>query len=209
MCVVLLLASVRGKQYDIINALSFSAILILVLNPFALFSVGFQLSVMAVLFIALLSKPLEKLFSKKMPRAVASALSATLAAQLGTLPIILKFYPEYSVLSILANLIVVPIASLGFEAVIVCLLIILVIPTAGLVLKVPEMIYFAVVKVSELVSHSAFLVGLSVDWVGYLTILTASSVASHFVFVNRRVKWFSVMVILVVILLSVGVMLAT
>ena len=205
MCVVFLIASVRGKQYDLINSLSLCAILILSINPFALFSVGFQLSVVAVLFISMLAKSLSKVFSKFLPGRLGSALAVTLSAQIGTLPIIVNFYSDYSLLSVLANLLIVPLASIGFEIMFACFIIIAIFPMLGFILRIPEMVYFVVVEVSKFVSLSGFLIGLQINVVGYVTIFAISLLASHYVFVNKRIKSFCVLIGLIVLLLSLGV----
>jgi len=204
MTMIILLSSTRGKQYDILNALSVGIIVILCINSAALFSLGFQLSVLAVFFIALLTKPIERFLSKFLPSGIASALGATIAAQVGTLPIILNIYGEYSLLSILANLIIVPIAGVAFEILVLFMLIIAILPGVSLVLKVPQLLFQIIIWLANLVASSKFLVGLTIDAFGMTVIIFASYVASHYVFVRKSVKIACIAAILLVLLSAVG-----
>lgn len=69
MCAVATIAQTFFVKYDALNSLSISAVIILILNPLTLFSVGFQLSFTAVASIIFLSKNIVRPF-KKLPRKV-------------------------------------------------------------------------------------------------------------------------------------------
>lgn len=107
---VLLFCSAAGFRYDLLNSLSLAATIILLFNPYRLFDVSFLLSFSAVLGIACLpnihikNKLLSKLYS---------SLSVTVGATVFTLPLSLYFFSATSVVSIIFNLIMVPIASLA------------------------------------------------------------------------------------------------
>ena len=113
MCSVALFARAKGERYDTISATSFAMILILLCSPVQLFSVGFQLSFGVVLGINLLSKPIARLF-KFLPKKLADGLGVVLSAQIVVIPIMLYAFKEFSIISIIANLIFVPIVSVIF-----------------------------------------------------------------------------------------------
>ncbi len=110
---VMLFASLKGSRYDSLTALSFAGILILMFSPVQLFCVGFQLSFMVVLGIIVLSKPTAKLF-KFLPRKIAISLGTVISAQIFSMPICLYAFGKFSTISVLINLIFMPIVSFIF-----------------------------------------------------------------------------------------------
>ncbi len=110
MMVVLLLANLIGKTYDILSALALSALLILLQNPLQLFSVGFLLSYGAVLGITLIYPGFKRIFpyKSKLLDGVLVSLSATLA----TTPAVLYFYYQFPTYGILTNLLILPFISI-------------------------------------------------------------------------------------------------
>ena len=91
------------KNNNSLSSLLISAIIILIRKPYAIFSLGFQLSYMAVLGILLFSKWISrKLFL--FPKFIRSNIVISLSAQIFTLPIIILYFNKVSILSIIANL---------------------------------------------------------------------------------------------------------
>ena len=88
-------------------ALSAAAFVILAVDPAALFDAGFQLSFTATLAILTLTPRIEW-FMTGLPSFAVSALAVTLAAQVGTTPIIAAHFGRLSLISPLANAIVTP-----------------------------------------------------------------------------------------------------
>ncbi len=106
MMVVMLLAKLLGKTYDILSALALSALLILLQNPLQLFSAGFLLSYSAVLGISLLYPGFKRIlpYKSKILDGVLVSMSATLA----TTPAVLYFYYQFPTYGILTNLLILP-----------------------------------------------------------------------------------------------------
>ena len=91
------------KNNNSLSSFLISAIIILIIKPYAIFSLGFQLSYMAVLGILLFSKWINrKLFL--FPKFIRSNIVISLSAQIFTLPIIILYFNKVSILSIIANL---------------------------------------------------------------------------------------------------------
>lgn len=115
---VLLLSVAAERDYDALNALFFSALLLLVLHPLALLDAGFQLSFAATFGIIYLSPKLYALFKSKIEKPsrttvfFAYAACATLSAQLFVTPFILFYFNGISAFSLLTNLIALPFAGL-------------------------------------------------------------------------------------------------
>lgn len=97
-------AQVLGRRYDILSAVSLSAIILILKNPYVIANSGFLLSFMAIAGVAVVTDG----FSVKWLR----WLTGPAAIQLATLPIILCFYYEVPVYSVFLNLLVVPLMSL-------------------------------------------------------------------------------------------------
>mgnify|MGYP000874519902 CR=1 FL=1 len=95
------------RRYDGINSLMMMAFIILLFNPFAIFSISFQLSFVATLSILLLY-PIIKDYLSILPRFLQPLLGVTLAAQLGTIPIMAYHFNQISLISPIANIIIVP-----------------------------------------------------------------------------------------------------
>ncbi|MEG6566162.1 DNA internalization-related competence protein ComEC/Rec2 [Thermoanaerobacterium saccharolyticum] len=112
MACMALIATFVGRENNPINAISFAATMILFFNPLMLFDIGFQLSFVATLSILVLYKPIKGIVKIKNEK-IKEAVSATLAAQIGTVPIIIYFFHSISIISLLPNILIVPIVSVA------------------------------------------------------------------------------------------------
>jgi competence protein ComEC len=107
MIVVVLGGRLVGRRRDQWQGLAFAALVVLALNPFAIFDVGFQLSFCAFAGMVALVGPLERLLHR-FPDSVRANLAVSLAATLGTAPVSFLVFGRTSLISPLANLLVVP-----------------------------------------------------------------------------------------------------
>ncbi len=116
MAVTFLIAKLSSRGTNGINSLAIAALIILLINPNDLFNPGFLLSFSAVisilLFYPILNKKLKNLKLNKFIRNILMFLSVTFVAQLGTLPFTLIYFNKLSVISLLVNLIVIPIIGI-------------------------------------------------------------------------------------------------
>lgn len=115
-----LLAAQLGRKQTGLNTLAIVACVMALFNPNILWDVGFQLSFMATLGLVLYAGPMMELFSRLagrwMPPNTASALAKgageyflfTLAALLTTLPITLYHFQRFSMVTLIANPVVLP-----------------------------------------------------------------------------------------------------
>jgi competence protein ComEC len=161
MVMVFLGAAILNRKADLFNALALAAFLILIFAPYSLFDISFQLSFVAVAcLIFFMPKWLALLPAPRLKRAGGSIREwtlgkideafrgctifflASLNATLGTLPLILLYFNRLSIITLLANLICVPI--LGILAIPVCMFIILAVPfsdgLAEVVIRVSELL---------------------------------------------------------------------
>jgi len=114
MVVVLLLIYLSNRTYNSVNALSIAALILLLINPAEIFNPGFQLSFSAVLSILIVYPILsEKITTKnKVLRYLLLFSAVSFSAQLGTLPFTLIYFHKLSIVSLLANLLVIPIIGI-------------------------------------------------------------------------------------------------
>lgn len=99
------------RTSNIYHSMALSAIIILLCDPNEIYSVGFQLSYIAVFFISWLSPSIYKYMKVKNKRVnewILNPLAVTIAAQIGTLPFVLFYFHQFSLLSIPINILIIP-----------------------------------------------------------------------------------------------------
>ncbi len=118
------LAYTIGRVSQPLNTLGLAALVLLLVDPLSLFDVGFQLSFGAVAGILLfygriyrsLERHLSGLLRLTKPRSIIQLFILSLTAQVGTFPLVALYFGEFSLLSPLLNIVVVPLITIGFGA---------------------------------------------------------------------------------------------
>jgi len=108
------LALCVARKSEIYNSVFASAFLILLIAPFNLFQIGFQLSYAAVLSIVYFSLPAHKILKTK-NKIVVWAWNLTIvsiAAQIGTAPFALYYFHQFPLYFLLTNFIAIPLSSI-------------------------------------------------------------------------------------------------
>jgi competence protein ComEC len=120
MIVIVLAGRWLGRGRDQWQVLALAASVVLALNPFALGDVGFQLSFTAFAGMLALTGPLRRMLGR-LPDSLSSGLAVSIAATVGTAPVSLLVFDRTSLVSPVANLLVVPmlpaITGLGMASV--------------------------------------------------------------------------------------------
>jgi competence protein ComEC len=91
--------------------LAAAVFVLLVLDPWLVHAIGFQLSVAATAGMVALATPLAERFGRLLPKAVALAAGTTTAAQLGVTPLLLFHFHEVPGVTIVANLAAFPLVE--------------------------------------------------------------------------------------------------
>lgn len=121
MTCVVLAGKLVQRRASVYNCLGVSAILMFLYDPRQVFDVGFQLSFVAVLSMVFCYPRMAVLY-ERIPKAsrwgrVASAAAAltavSAAAQIGTIPFTALYFEKVSMISLAANLVIVPLAGLN------------------------------------------------------------------------------------------------
>ena len=147
------LFSVAGRHRSPVNLLCFTAILMLLVSPSALYDIGFQLSFSAVLSILLLMPLFESLLpegflvSHPWLRYIYNMVGVSLAAQIGVAPLIAYHFGRFSTYFLLTNFIVIPAATIILYG---ALLVLLFPPLSSMLLWMVDMLNKALGMVSQM-----------------------------------------------------------
>jgi len=120
---LLVIASVLQRKAYVPASLGFSVIVLSFFSPLVLYDISFQLSFFAVLGLALFADPLSKrfdaflsyVFPGSFARLIAGLLNepliVSIAALITTLPLTILYFQRLSVVSLLVNVLIVPVQS--------------------------------------------------------------------------------------------------
>ncbi|MCJ7658034.1 MAG: ComEC/Rec2 family competence protein [Anaerolineales bacterium] len=118
---VALLAWLVGRRQAGLTTLTFTAGVMAVIDPYILWNIGFLLSFAATLGLVLYAEPLTQIFtnltSRFIPATTAERLAKpigeyflfTMAAMVTTLPVIIYFFHRFSIVSFIANPVILPV----------------------------------------------------------------------------------------------------
>jgi competence protein ComEC len=104
-----------GRPVSALTLLVYTAGLLLLFNPLVWQNLSFQLSILAMLGLFCFSDSLNLFFVRYLPKIVAEGMASTLAVLLTTLPLTYAIFGETSSLTLVANVLVVPIVPVVME----------------------------------------------------------------------------------------------
>ncbi len=111
MAIAFLVGKLIWRNVNLLNTLSISAFILLLINPFNLFSLGFQLTFCATLSIILFFPKIIK-YLPRFPLKISEIFALSLTAQLGVLPLIAVAFNRVTFSSLLLNIAAVPLVGL-------------------------------------------------------------------------------------------------
>jgi competence protein ComEC len=102
-----------NRKNFMFNAIAASLLILLIYNPLLIFDVGFQLSYAAVISILLFQPFYQKFYysKNKIVVYITDLFLISLTAQLGVLPLMLLYFKQVPTLFLLANFVVIPVAT--------------------------------------------------------------------------------------------------
>ena len=113
MALIAMLGVLLGRTGAGIAVLSLAVTVLLVADPWLSGSLGFALSAVATSSLLLWARPLATGLARRMPRAMALALSVPLAAQLACGPLLVIITPTVPLYGVIANLLAAPAAPIA------------------------------------------------------------------------------------------------
>ena len=160
------------------------------INPLSLFSISFLLSFGALLSIIFLypifNYYLSKIFSEKL----ASLVSISSSVGIGLLVLQLYYFGEISLLSIISNLITVPIASVLFIYFLPALIITFIFPIGNVLLDIFGFgMKFLVQFNNWILAKSLFLSATGLKFIAVVLSLLTMLIISDYIFVKRKTKF--------------------
>lgn len=111
MAIAFLLGKLLWSNVHLINTISISAFILLLINPFSLFHVGFQLTFAATFSIILFFPRIIKYFPR-LPLRISEILALTLTAQMGILPIMATAFHRVTFSSLILNYAAIPLVGI-------------------------------------------------------------------------------------------------
>ena len=173
MILTFIVAVLLGKERDLLNTLALAAFIILIVTPVSLFDVSFQLSFTAVASILIITPRLtdfiprrdydktdkSSLLKRKFVFNILLFIIVSFAATIGTLPLIAFYFNRLSTITLLSNIVIVPI--IGFCVLPLGLLTIIIAPFISAVGIV-------------LIKIASFFTGISVSIINFLASFSLS-----------------------------------
>src|SRR6478672_3633689 len=111
MACLALIGILLGKPRTTGTLLAAAVLALLILDPWLVYAIGFQLSVAATAGMVILATPIAERLGNLMPSPLALAAGTTIAAQLGVTPLLLFHFHEVPGITIVANLAAFPAVS--------------------------------------------------------------------------------------------------
>ena len=113
MAIVIIIAFMLNRSTNLFNSLASAALIILIVNPYEIYSPGFQLSFSAVLSIGviypLVGNQINKFNIKNnFLKYFILLLSVSLSVEIGTLPVTVTYFRKLSLIAPVTNLVVIP-----------------------------------------------------------------------------------------------------
>ncbi|MBQ0099499.1 MAG: ComEC/Rec2 family competence protein, partial [Firmicutes bacterium] len=189
MTAVLLLSNIKGKKYDMISSLSLAFLIILLISPMQLFCLGFQLSFGAVFGIILFANKIKVLFTKiKIPEKIAKGISASISAQIITFLIIIKNFSGVSVVSILVNVLLVPLVGLIFVLLFICVILGGAFSISNITLFIPAILIKCIKFLVLLFDRKVFLITFSILTLSFVLYYSCVLILSGLINIKIKVK---------------------
>ncbi len=126
---IYVITTIDGRDKMSVNALFVTVMLMLLVNPMQIWDVGFQLSFASMLSIFVYYKPIYGMFGRKflfsspLVRAVWAMIAMSLAAQIGTTPLVLYYFGRFPTYFLITNIVAIPLTTILLYGVFVLLLV--------------------------------------------------------------------------------------
>jgi len=196
-----------NRRASIYNSLSASAFVLLLINPFLLREVGFQLSYAAVIAIVSVQPRLYQLWRPEnwLLDKMWAITTVSIAAQLGTAPLGLYYFHQFPNYFIITNLLVIPLATLilysGFLTVILSVVPILSKLVSWMLVIFLKALNYSVTFVDRLPYSSTTGVFISMT---EMLILFLVLMAVFRAFMKRRALWLQASLAMMILFLGIG-----
>ncbi len=145
MSMVMLLGYIVGWQYDTLSALGVAGCVILLLSPFSVFDIGFQMSFLSIVSIITLYPTIQKILNKtKFPSFMVQSFAITIGVNFCMIPAMIVYFEKIYVLSLFSNMLAIPIFGVAYSVLVIVLLMVLCMPFLSSLFILPSLLFHAV-----------------------------------------------------------------
>lgn len=159
MAILMLIAELLCRKSDIYNNLAISALILLIINPYSLLDIGFQLSYMGTIGIVFLHDKIENFIkiNNKIVKYFFEMIVVTTCANLAIIPIMMFHFNTISLTFYFSNIIVGPILGIvviiGFIMFFISLIFT---PISSLIAIVLNLMLKFIIKIAEITANMPF-----------------------------------------------------
>ncbi|MBN2519533.1 MAG: ComEC family competence protein [Bacteroidales bacterium] len=188
MFTIMAAAKLLNRQTTVYHSLALSAFLILLIDPYSIKEIGFQLSYCAVAGIAFFHPKISRLIIARNPILcyLWDLITVSIAAQIFTFPFSLYYFHQFPVLFLVTNLIVIPLAFIVIIFVITGLILSFVPAISTLIFQFVALLTRYIYYALNLIQNIKFSVTENVYFNFTHLILTLLLIASICVFVTNK-----------------------
>lgn len=208
MTAVLLLAPLVKREYDTISSISLAGLILLAINPFEIFDPSALMSIGCVIGIAGMNKLFAKGLRKiRFPKFLVDSLSMSLSAQVGILGSTMLFFNNISIISIVTNIIVIPLFTFAFSFVFCVAFVAIILPFIRYLLWLVNPILSCVCFVCNWLGRLSF-ANISTNSITYLAFMIYNAVAicvSKYTMLKRADKLISTLVVFTIFIVCVTI----
>lgn len=205
MSAVLLGAPLVLSEYDALSSISLAAIIILLISPSALFDISFLLSFMCVLGITMFYPYAKKLSNKlHLDNPIAQIFSISVITNISTLFVMIYFFKELSLTSIVANIFILPLFTFLFSIVFILSLLSIIMPFVCYLLKIIEPLINIIILFSNFfASISISMVSVNISFLSVIIFAVLLLFISKYNLKNSFSKLVSINIVLVLLILQI------
>lgn len=157
MSLVLLIAPLLYKEYDTLSSISLAGIIVILINPLSMFDVSFLLSFACVVGICLMYKSIKNvLLRMHIPKFLSESLALSASTSIALIVIMAYYFQQLNVISLLANIVIIPIFSFVFTIIFIFAILSLIIPQIGYLLTLINPIVVIINQLTNIFARVKF-----------------------------------------------------
>ena len=181
-------ARLFNVRHDGITAISFAALILLIIRPYYIFNLSFLMSFFAVIGINFNAVRIERGLHF-LPKSIARAVSLSLSVNIAIFPIVMHYFGFVSLLFLPANLIILPVVILILPFIIFAALLAAFIPAMGFLIFAIGFIMFGIAVFSAaLASLPIRHIEFELGWIAILPYTAALVITSKYCLLKTRAK---------------------
>ncbi|MBQ2714111.1 MAG: ComEC/Rec2 family competence protein [Clostridia bacterium] len=179
---------ISRKRYDTLSAMSLSGVILILVNPLNVLSYGYILSFVCVFGVVALTQKFTKLLSF-LPKSLSSVCAMSISASLAVFPLTVSFFGYFSVLGLVANVLVVPVLSAFYGILFLVAVVCAILPFLGFLLyAVSVVIYYINGVVSFIAGLSFASINIKIPLWFTISYYTLGLCLTDYIFLGKGVK---------------------